>query len=211
MREQLIQYVSLLFAGANDCEDIKQEILQNSLDRYDDLISEGKSPEAAYRLAIMGIGDIHELLGQATPPSRSESTVPFQDNPSRPSALRALAVGLYILSAVPLFLLCEMGMSTLGLCGTLFFVAVATVIMILTGKKPEQAPAVPQQPEPSTPEQELRKSIRSMISVVGLAAYFAVSFITDAWEITWLIFPITGAVNGLVTGILDLKEAKNHG
>ena len=37
MREQLIQYVELLFAGARDCEDIKQEILQNTLDRYDDL------------------------------------------------------------------------------------------------------------------------------------------------------------------------------
>jgi len=60
MREQLIQYVELLFAGARDCEDIKQEILQNTLDRYDDLIAEGKVPEAAYRLAITGIGDISD-------------------------------------------------------------------------------------------------------------------------------------------------------
>ena len=30
MRDQLIQYVSLLFAGAEDCEDTKQEILQNT-------------------------------------------------------------------------------------------------------------------------------------------------------------------------------------
>ena len=44
MREQLIQYVDLLFAGAKDCGDIKQEILQNTLDRYDDLIAEGKHP-----------------------------------------------------------------------------------------------------------------------------------------------------------------------
>lgn len=66
MREQLIQYVTLLFAGANDCEDIRQEILQNTLDRYDDLIAQGKVPEAAYRLSISGIGDISEILG--TPP-----------------------------------------------------------------------------------------------------------------------------------------------
>ena len=39
MREQLIQYVNLLFAGNDDVEEIKQEILQNTLDRYDDLIS----------------------------------------------------------------------------------------------------------------------------------------------------------------------------
>ena len=58
MREQLIQYVELLFAGAPDSEEIKQEILQNTLDRFDDLIDQGKTPEAAYRLAISGIGDI---------------------------------------------------------------------------------------------------------------------------------------------------------
>ena len=44
MRDQLIQYVDLLFAGAADCEDIKQEILQNTLDRYDDLIAQGFAP-----------------------------------------------------------------------------------------------------------------------------------------------------------------------
>ena len=54
MREQLIQYVQLLFAGAADCDDTRQEILQNTLDRYDDLVAAGKTPEAAYRLARPG-------------------------------------------------------------------------------------------------------------------------------------------------------------
>ena len=66
MREQLIQYVELLFAGAPEAYEIKQEILQNTLDRYDDLIDQGKSPEAAYRLAISGIGDINEILNMDT-------------------------------------------------------------------------------------------------------------------------------------------------
>ena len=65
MREQLIRYVELLFAGAENAGDIQQEILQNTLDRYDDLIAQGKTPEAAYRLAISGIGDINEILGSA--------------------------------------------------------------------------------------------------------------------------------------------------
>ena len=58
MRDQLIQYVRLLFAGTPDSYDMQQEILQNTLDRYDDLIAQGKAPEAAYRLAISGIGDM---------------------------------------------------------------------------------------------------------------------------------------------------------
>ena len=43
MREQLIQYVNALFAGERDKEDVKDEILQNTLDRYDDLVAQGKT------------------------------------------------------------------------------------------------------------------------------------------------------------------------
>ena len=59
MKEKLIQYVDLLFAGATGSEEIKQEILQNTLDRYDDLIAEGRSPESAYRIAISGIERVY--------------------------------------------------------------------------------------------------------------------------------------------------------
>ena len=55
-----------------------------------------------------------------------------------------------------------------------------------------------------------QKGINSMSWAVGLALYFIISFATMAWYITWLIFPITGAVQGLVRAILDLKEAVNN-
>ena len=47
-------------------------------------------------------------------------------------------------------------------------------------------------------------------SAIGLALYFIISFATMAWYITWVIFPIIGAVQGLVRAILDLKEAVNN-
>lgn len=96
MREQLIQYVQLLFAGAADCDDTRQEILQNTLDRYDDLVAAGKTPEAAYRLAIMGIGDINEILGRApgaTPLPAPAVKPEEQDTPVK-KLLRAIAIGL---------------------------------------------------------------------------------------------------------------------
>ena len=52
----------------------------------------------------------------------------------------------------------------------------------------------------------MKKSINSLISTIGLVLYFIVSFSSGAWHITWLIFPIIGAVNGLVNACLDLKE-----
>lgn len=207
MREQLIQYVQLLFAGAADCDDTRQEILQNTLDRYDDLIAAGKTPEAAYRLAIMGIGDINEILGRApgaTPLPAPAFKPEEQDTPVK-KLLRAIAIGLYILCPIPLFVLSGMwNMGISGLCGTLTLVAVATVLIILGAKKETENADV----EPGTPQSALAKSINGLIWAIGLAIYFIVSFLTGAWYITWVIFPITAAVQGLVKAILDLKEGK---
>lgn len=213
MKEQLIQYVELLFAGAAGAEDIKQEILQNTLDRYDDLIAQGKSPEAAYRLAISGIGDINEILGgrqKDNPPVKPASTAESQDTPMK-KLLRAVAVGLYILCPIPLFVLSEFGMETLGLCGLLTMVAVATVLMIL-GKKRSGVKDEDYREENfgkrASPRQELRSSVKALVWAVGLAIYFILSFVTMAWYITWVIFPIIGAVQGLILACMDLKEAK---
>ena len=214
MRQQLIQYVELLFAGAKDCEEIKQEILQNTLDRYDDLIAEGKVPEAAYRLAITGIGDINEILGASsvhTPTQNGNipSPAPEENDSSRKKIMRAVAVGLYILCPVPLFILSELGAATLGLCGLLVMVAVATALIILGAKK-DASDEESEDTMPMTPQQELRKGIRSLISAIGLVVYLVVSIWSGAWYITWLIFPIVGAVQGLANAILDLKEAVKH-
>ncbi len=215
MKEKLIQYVDLLFAGARDCEDMKQEILQNTLDRYDDLIAEGKVPEAAYRLAIAGIGDINEILGTQNQdvPAVSYAWIKKEtkdnDTPTK-KLMRAIAIGLYILCPLPMFILAELGMETIGLCGLLAIVAVATVLIILGGKKSVEIEAEARSNTNMTPQEELRRAVKSIINAVGLVLYFIISFSTGAWYITWLIFPIMGAVWGLVKAILDLKEAVKH-
>lgn len=212
MREQLTQYVELLFAGAPGSEEIKEEILQNTLDRYDDLIAQGKVPEAAYRLAIAGIGDINEILGSSQPePEYAE--IPRQTQPEPTDSpwkktVRAIAIGLYIISVIPLFILSEAGYDTLGLCATLSIVAVATVAIVMAGKK--EPDDEDQEPAVSTPRQELDKSIRALIGIATLAVYLILSFSTGAWFITWLIFPISGAVKGLIKAVLDLKEAAEY-
>ena len=209
MREQLIQYVNLLFAGAPDCDDMKDEILQNTLDRYDDLIAEGKVPEAAYRLAISGIGDINEILGTTTSPSpvspRTEKREPEPEDENK-KKLRATAIALYILCPIPLFVGSQFGLDVLGLCGLLAVVAVATAMMVVSGKK-DQAPVPVKE---LTAQEQQRKSIKTIINTIGLVVYFLLSFATQMWYITWLVFPITTAVWELTKAILDLKEAKDH-
>ena len=201
MRNQLISYVELLFAGNPEAAEMRQEILQNTLDRYDDLVAQGNTPERAYSLAISGIGDVSELLqGSGEQHLPEENPVRPQQKPEsgRDKLLRAIAVGLYILCPVPLFVF----QNEVGLCLLLTLVAIATVILIFAGKgkKQEQGQL--------TPEDKLKNSIHSIVSTVGLIVYFLVSFLTGAWHLTWLIFPIIGAVNGLISAIMDLKEAR---
>jgi hypothetical protein len=150
MRDNLTQYVQLLFAGTANTDEMQQEILQNTLDKYDDLIAQGKSPEAAYRLSIAGIGDITEILEQTpdAPKNMAETVVP--------------------------------------------------------------AKAKQEEVTQDSPSRKMPKAIGSIIFAVGLAAYFYLSFTTHAWEITWVIFPLIGAVNGLINAIFDLKEARHH-
>ena len=146
MREQLIQYVNLLFAGAVDCEDVKQEILQNTLDRFDDLVSQGKSPEAAYQLAISGIGDINEI---------------FSNSKEAPTHLEE--------------------------------------------DHTEEEPS-----EEVTPGQKLRNAVSSVSGILVVIVYLLISFYTHAWGITWVIFPIYACLSGLISAIIDYKEAKNY-
>lgn len=209
MRDQLIRYVDLLFAGAADAYDMKQEILQNTLDRYDDLVEQGKTPEAAYRLAISGIGDINEILGAERQPSAcalstADDTPDKHGKPVWKKLLRAVGICLYIMCPIPLFVLTEIGMDTVGLCGTLTFIAFATALMIICAEKNSHATA----PVTSGHGKKLRWAVRSIIWILGLCAYFALSFALKAWYITWVIFPLTAAVQGLVMACMDLKEAK---
>lgn len=213
MREKLTQYVNLLFAGTSGTEDIKQEILQNTLDRYDDLIAQGKAPEAAYSLAISGIGDISEILGNSRPVepvlAPSQRFRPeYRNTPAWKKGLRAVAVGLYIICMIPLIVLSEMGMDVIGLCGTIAIAAVATVLIIIASGSKERAAKEPE--APMTPRQELHNAVKKTINTIGLILYFIISFSTGAWYITWLIFPIEGAIWGLVKAILDLKEAETY-
>ena len=204
MREQLIQYVELLFAGARDCEDVKQEILQNTLDRYDDLIAEGKVPEAAYRLAITGIGDINEILG-----SQPSHAAP-QPNQSGPEAdsdkcrrlQRGIAIACFILCPVPLLLCVVEGQVMIGITMMLVIIAVGTMLMVVSGKD---------QVQPPRRHNSLFVSIAmSLLWPLATIVYFLISFSTGAWHLTWLVFPIAGAISAVIRAIEDWKEENNH-
>ena len=205
MRDQLISYVDLLFAGAEHSGDMKDEILQNTLDRYDDLLSQGKSPQAAYSLAISGIGDISELLQNSEAAPATPSTAAPVDRIKNKKLMQAAAIGMYICCPIPVIALSSID-STIGIALMFLLIAAATVLIILSGdgKKETKADCGCK----SGKKNPMRKAIDKIITTVGLCVYFLISLATGAWYITWLIFPIMAATDQLINAILDLKEGK---
>lgn len=210
MREQLIKYVELLFAGTPNSYDMQQEILQNTLDRYDDLIDQGKTPEAAYRLAIAGIGDVGEILGAPPAPTNAPKAenADYRGRPlpsARKKTMRAIAIGMYICCVIPLFILGNIGNGVWGLCLMFVIIAAATVLIILSSSGSREESAKHNEKEPKDP---LYKAYKTLSGVITLVIYLGISFWSGAWYITWLVFPISGAIDGIVKAIFDLKEAK---
>lgn len=207
MRDQLIQYVELLFARARDCEDVKQEILQNTLDRYDDLIAEGKVPEAAFWLAITGIGDLNEILDtQPANPSpgsaQSACHAPAPEADSARRLQRGIGIAMFILCPIPVLLCVVAGQVMLGISLMLAMIAMGTVLMVLSGKGHDSAPRR---------HATLFGSIAmSLLWPLTTIVYFLISFATGAWFLTWLVFPIAGAISAVIRAIEDWKEETNH-
>lgn len=209
MREQLIQYVNLLFAGTQDSDDMQQEILQNTLDRYDDLISQGKSPEAAYRLAISGIGDINEILGNDPSPALVASRSEAPEKKDNKKLMHSVAIGIYICCVLPVIALGNVGNGILGVCLMLLLIAAATVLIIMSSDGDEKEEKKVSEAE-LTPQQKKRKSIEKTLSTIALVLFFVLSFSTGAWHVTWLVFPIIAAVKGIVNACWDLKGANEE-
>ncbi len=86
MNEKLRLYIDELFKNAPKTEqtvELKQEILQNTIDRYNDLIAEGKTPDEAYRISVEGIGDIRPLISSAEDKRPAEAPEPKPKKKSR--------------------------------------------------------------------------------------------------------------------------------
>ena len=124
--------------------------------------------------------------------------------------MKAIAIFLYIVSPVPLFLFSRLGWDEVGLCLLLIIVAIATALLLLfKSPKAKEQPEYTEytdHPRDDSSRKALKKSVGSLISTIGVVAYFLISFSTGAWFITWLIFPIIGAVKGVVNAGIDMKE-----
>jgi len=214
MENKLRKHVDELFEETTPTRrsvELKEEMIQNLHDKYNDLLAEGKHEEAAYNIAVAGIGDISGLLRELET-DRDTSKVPHaEDEESRKKAamFKSIAVMLYILSPLPLIILTLSGaMFTqhVGIPLLFVFVAVATGMLIYNNMtKPsygkESESMVEEFREWQSVEKDrkaLRKAISSAMWTIIVALYLIISFATGMWWITWIIFIIGAAIESLM-------------
>ena len=138
MNNKLKDYIDALFASAPktmQTQELKEEMLQNLTDKYNDLIAEGKSEEQAYRIAISSIGDVSALIegidadkGQASQPEANRAKKPVR---TRNGLITAIAVMLYVLWIIPVILVA----GTVGILLMFDLIAIATGLLIWDSAK----------------------------------------------------------------------------
>lgn len=144
MEPKLRDYVENLFAHAprtKQSYELKEEIIRNTIDRYHDLVAEGKNEGEAYNLAVAGIGDINELLEALGAEPLSEKQ--YSDEQlvvikNRGTLFRVIAVALYILCVTPVIFLSEidfghLNLENFGVVLMFFMISTATGLLIYGG------------------------------------------------------------------------------
>lgn len=218
MEAKIRAYIDELFsetAPSRKAVELKEEMIQNLTEKYNDLLNEGKTPEASYNIVIAGIGDIDGLLKDL----EKEALRPEMIAASRRKSamLTSIAVMMYIVSVVPLIVLGAFGRSSvapiIGLVIMFFMIAGATGILIYNGMtKPKfhredtMVEEFRQWQSASRQERALRDAISAALWTISAATYLLVSFLTGYWHLTWLIFLVAAAVQAVINAAFALRK-----
>ncbi len=179
MREQLKAHIDKLFSGTVDSQaarDFHDELLQNTLDRFDEELTAGRSEQEAYRIAVLSLGNTEELLKPYYPKQRNTG------------AFRTVAIILYVTSVVPVILFGGIDAipATFGVVLMICMIAVATMLLMLSGRTRP------------TREAEQARTLRAVGVALIIASAGAVVLGAGYEQVRALrILPVHGAVLGV--------------
>lgn len=210
--------------------EMKEEIVQNLMEKFHDLCTEGKSEEEAFKIAAESIGDINDLLSEmpeaasaaqpsnATGDARQESIAPDEQPSAQSPAMNwaqtiCVATVLVILAPIVAKYFRDwrgLSMMLLLTCG-----AIGLIIYQMMKSKPKASFLQMENGDESTREDEgegywehqrfaltpeayaqrrkVYKSLSSALWLMTVSAYVLFSFMFGQWHISWVIFLLASA------------------
>lgn len=128
-----------------------------------------------------------------------------EEKKKKSALLLAVAIMLYIISVVPPILIDD----AVGPALMFVMVAAATGIIVYRSIVNSKNKRDDEEEREKEPENPILKAVKSCVWAVAVLVYFAISFWSSAWYITWLVFPITGAITDVIEACFDLKGGDN--
>lgn len=225
MNEKIRKHIEGLFEDApktRKAMDLKEEMTQNTIEKYQDLIGEGYQEEAAFQNVISSIGDVTELFEELE--EKNLLSLPEKDRKKK-AMIKTVAAGLYIFDFV--IFICGMtfvesyhvGYSEAGLLVlalTVFLCIPPTCMLVYSAQmypdfRRKEYNLVENYKEAvyiRNKERAVKTSASVILWLVTLILYFAVSFMTDAWEVTWMVFLVGGCAQAIMILLFSLKQKK---
>lgn len=224
MNERVKKYLDELFEDApktRKAMELKEEMLQNSMEKYQDLLSDGWSEEDAYKNVIGSIGDVTELFEDLEEKNLLNLS---EADRKKKAILTSVAVGLYILAGVVLLggLIVEdmavgprniewalIGLLLAGvvcIAPTCMLVYAANMYPDYRKKKEDFVEEYKEAKHASNRDKAVRTSISTIIWTVVVILYFVFSFSSGAWHISWVIFLMGGCVEAICSLIYSLRQ-----
>ena len=221
MEDKLRAYMDHLFREVKPTKksvELKEEILQNLIDKYHDMLAEGKTPEAAYNIAVASVGDTDELLEGLRMGENGEQRTSGEEierSKRRSAVFVSVAMMLYITSLIPPILMSGTHLEDRVAPALMFsMIAAGTGILIFNYMtKPHYhkvddtiVEEFKEWQYQNESDRRAMKAISSALWALITVIYILVSFSTMAWHITWVIFLIGGAAEGIIKAVFELRK-----
>lgn len=239
MHDEIREYIEEQFRGIPETEqtaEMREEILRNTIDRFDELCAEGVSEYEAYYKATHSVGDVKEMFsaaGAEDAPDYSAYAEEIREYKRSRAVTLCAAIVLYILCILPLMLLSETAaVATIAPALMFVMIAIATALLIYRAKtadqqlediiryssgdyddedKPKAKKAHHDKSDKKRWHSSVLRTVKGTIESLSVAVYLIVSFFTGAWHITWLIFIISWAVGNVIKACDDLIASGKDG
>jgi hypothetical protein len=219
MNKRIENHVSGLFASVasnRQVLDIEEELLSNLNDKFNDLISAGKSEDEAFSIVVASIGDIQSLLGDITNDPKYYPQE-IEKNRRLRGLLISIGVAFYVLSLALLLPFLWMDYDSIGVIAMICMCALATGFVVfgvnignVRYEKTDDTFVEQYREKTAVGERrtKLRNAISSSLWTLIAVVYLALSFISGWWHMTWIIF-LVGALLQLLVVWCFMDKAKS--
>ncbi len=219
MNEKIRIYVNNLFKEAPNTKavnDMKDEIISNAVDKYNDLKAEGKNDKESYEKVILEIGNIDEIVSELAKedPIKREY---YEKSRRKTALIVSISVGLYILSLIACIVLDELNMPDFIIASSLFTLAgIPTCLLIYhfmskpkyTKYEETMVEDFKEWKDKKNNNKEIKGAISSIIWTLTIILYLLISFTFGIWYISWIIFIIAVLIENIVNLLFKLGEVK---